>query len=451
MNDRTTRAWLTSYRAALVLPVSATPIVDGAVLVEGERIVWVGPVSSHPPAPNARVVELGHAVISPGLVNAHTHLDLSVMRGLFDGLSFFEWIRAVVAARPVLSPDEWLDSARLGVIEALESGITTIGDTAPTGASFDAMREFGVRGTAYIEVFGPDPAQARPALAELAQRIGELRARETGLVRLGVSPHAPYSVSDELYVAAAAWARERRLPIATHVAESVAESDLISRGEGPFADMLRSRGIAVAARARTPVALLRRLAVLGNDTLLIHCVHCDGQDVETIDVSQSHVVTCPMSNRYFGHGDAPWLAFKPRGIAVGSDSLASNGAMDLLREARIVEGVSTRDVTNDGANGGTSAGAWRIATVYGSQALRRSDETGSLEKGKQADLAAFALPPGTTDTNGVAVGPQALLTVVAGSEKVCDGRVLADVAGIRSRVAAASARLRQWRRGATPG
>ena len=110
MSDRATRTWLTSYRAALVQPVSAAPIVDGAVLVEGDRILWVGSRAQHPAAPNASVVDLGDAVLGPGLVNAHTHLDLTVLRGVLDGLDFFEWVRAVVGARNVLADHEWLDS-----------------------------------------------------------------------------------------------------------------------------------------------------------------------------------------------------------------------------------------------------------------------------------------------------------------------------------------------------
>jgi cytosine/adenosine deaminase-related metal-dependent hydrolase len=444
MSERATRAWLTSYRASLVVPVSSPPVPDGAVLVEGDRIVWVGPRAQHPDAPNARVVELGNCVLAPGLVNAHTHLDLTALRGLLDGLSFFEWIRAVVAARGVLTPDEWLDSARLGALESLEAGITCIGDTAPTAASFDAMCELGLRGVAYQEVFGPDSAHARGALAELSARIAALRVRSTSLVRLGVSPHAPYSVSDELYSSAASWARAHDLPIATHVAESAAESELVAQGSGPFADMLRGRGIRVAPRARSPIALLDRLDVLGPDSLLIHCVRCDDDDILAIRAKMAAVVSCPFSNRYFGHGEAPWeKIWRGTGsLALGTDSMASNTAMDLLAEVRVAL-EAPADCTDDDV--------WNFATVRGASALRLSKETGSLEAGKQADLCAFPVPPGTTDTDLLKVGPKAQLTVVAGVERVRDGRLAGDAEGIRSRAAAASGRLRQWRTGATPG
>jgi cytosine/adenosine deaminase-related metal-dependent hydrolase len=444
MSERASRAWLTSYRAALVIPVTAAPIPDGAVLVEGDKIVWVGPRAQQPAAPNARIVELGDSVLAPGLVNAHTHLDLTVMRGLLDGLSFFEWIRAVVAARGVLSADEWLDSARLGVIEALEAGITCVGDTAPTSASFDAMLELGLRGIAYQEVFGPDPAQSKGALADLSGRVATLRSRESSRVHIGVSPHAPYSVSDELYVNAVAWARQQNLPLATHVAESADESDLIARGAGPFADMLRGRGIKVEPRGRSPIGLLDRLGVLGQDALLIHCVRCDDDDIVAIRAKLAPVVTCPFSNRYFGHGDAPWeRLLKGLGaIAVGTDSMASNTGLDLLAEVRLALGHPADS---------TGVSVWMFGTLGGANALRLSDEVGSLTPGKQADLCAFPIPAGSRDTAHLRVGPKASLTVVSGVERVREGRVLGDAEGIRKRVTAASARLRQWRTGATAG
>ncbi|MEA3247267.1 MAG: hypothetical protein U9Q74_14030, partial [Gemmatimonadota bacterium] len=132
MTDRAARAWCTSYRAAWVLPIAAPPMRDGAVVVEGDRIAWVGRAGSEPRRLNASVVELGDAVLGPALVNAHTHLDLTVLRGLLHGLPFFEWIRAVVAARDVLTRDETLDSARAGVVEGFRAGIATFADTAPT-------------------------------------------------------------------------------------------------------------------------------------------------------------------------------------------------------------------------------------------------------------------------------------------------------------------------------
>jgi 5-methylthioadenosine/S-adenosylhomocysteine deaminase len=435
-------ASLTSYRAAIVLPISGPPIRNGSVLVDGDRVAWAGPTRDHPAAPDARVVELGDAILTPGLVNAHTHLDLTVMRGLLDGLSFYDWIRTLIAARAQLTDADTLDSARLGAIEALECGVTTVADTAPTPASFDAMTELGLRGIAYVEAFGPDPAQAQESFDGLRTRVAALRPRESPLVRVGVSPHAPYSVGDDLYRAVAAFARTERLPLATHVAESDAESALVERGESVFADLLRSRDIAVTRRGRSPIALLDSLGVLGDNALLIHCVRCDDDDVAAIAAKRAGVAVCPWSNRYFAHGAAPVAAFVGAGVrvGVGTDSMASNSVMSPLREARAAVGALA---------GETPKAAWHLATIDGARALGLDSLIGTIEPGKQADLAAFAIPAGTVAPNRIEPGPAALLTVVAGIERVRHGRVTADATALRTRAQAASARLREWRAAAT--
>ena len=359
--------------------MSAPDIEDGTVVVEGAVITYVGPRAGAPPG---RDVELGDVMLAPGLANAHTHLDLTVLRGRFDGLGFFEWIRALTAARSALSSNELLESARAGIREGLLAGITTYADTAPNDAPFEAMRELGVRGIAYREVFGPDPAQCERSMEGLRAAIAEMRPRETELVRAGVSPHAPYSVSDELFGAVARFARDERLPLATHAAESEDESLLIAKGTGAFSDFLRGRGIDVAPRGRTPVEALDRCGVLDANALLIHCVRADVRDIATIAQHECGVATCPMSNRYFGHGTAPIAAMREAGVRLGagSDSMASNVRMDILHEARVALGADA-----------SQSEVWELATLGGARALRMDHAIGTLEVGRQADLAAFPL------------------------------------------------------------
>jgi 5-methylthioadenosine/S-adenosylhomocysteine deaminase len=360
-----------------VRPVSGPDINDGTVVVEDDLIAFVGPRSSAPPGKD---VELGDVILAPGLVNAHTHLDLTVLRGRFDGLAFFEWIRALTAARAELSPEQLLESARAGIRDGLLAGITTYADTAPNDAPFDAMRELGVRGIAYREVFGPDPKQCAASMAGLREAVSAMRSRETELVHVGVSPHAPYSVSDDLFAAAALFASEERLPLATHVAESLDESQLVADGNGAFADFLRGREIAVAPRGRTPIDMLARNGVPGANALLIHCIRCDERDIATIAQHECGAATCPMSNRYFGHGTAPVEAMRAAGVrlGVGTDSMASNERMDVLHEARLALGAAAGE-----------RAAWELATLGGARALRLDRLVGILEIGKQADLAAF--------------------------------------------------------------
>ena len=218
---------------------------------DGGRIVYVG---SRAGAPAGADVDLGNCALMPGLVNAHTHLELTVMRGFLEDLDFRSWIfRLTKARRDVLTQDALLDSARAGIAEGLLAGITTYADTNDSSAPFHAMLEMGVRGISYQEVFGPHPEQCAESLGGLRQKVETLRPLETPLVRLGVSPHAPYSVSDALFTATAEYAREQRLPIAVHIAESEDESRFVTSATGAWADGHRSRGIPVVVRGESPI------------------------------------------------------------------------------------------------------------------------------------------------------------------------------------------------------
>src|SRR5688500_11277396 len=171
--------------ARWVLPITAAPIEHGVVAVEGERIAYVGPREG---APAGEALELGDTVLLPGLVNVHTHLELTAMRGFLEELAFQPWIRTLTLARRAVldTRERLLDSARLGIAEGLRAGVTTYADTSDTGTSFEAMLEAGVRGVVFREVFGPDPAACDRSLADLRAKAEALRARETPLVRAGV-------------------------------------------------------------------------------------------------------------------------------------------------------------------------------------------------------------------------------------------------------------------------
>jgi 5-methylthioadenosine/S-adenosylhomocysteine deaminase len=436
------------YRARWVAPISEPPIADGVVAVDGKRIAFVGAPGDAPPGDD---VDLGNVVLLPGLVNAHCHLELTAMRGFLEDLDFRRWIlRLTNARRAILDRDALLDSARYGIEEGLLAGITTYADTCSSGVVIEAMRDTRVRGIMYQEVFGPDPAQCGESIAGLRDAVAGLRYLETPLVRVGVSPHAPYTVSDDLFRATAALAREQRLPLAIHIAESEVERELVVDAAGSFADGLRRRGIAVEPRASSSVALLDRLGVLDARPLLIHCVRVDAQDIDRMARSRSTVAHCPVSNAKLGHGIAPLDEILSAGVAVGlgSDSMASNNRMDLLEEARIAVLMQRiRALSNETP---TASDALALATIGGANAIGFGDLVGTLEVGKEADLAAFALDavgptqdPVTAAVFSIAA-TRARFVTVAGMVLVRDGRLVAPRPRLAERMQDLGERLAEW-------
>jgi 5-methylthioadenosine/S-adenosylhomocysteine deaminase len=258
-------------------------------------------------------------------------------------------------------------------------------------------------------------------------------------------------VSDALYRAVGTWAEERHLPVAVHIAEGEDEQQLVTRGEGRFADFLRGREIAVVPRADSPIALLRAAGLLRAGTLLIHGVRVSPDEVHGIARAGCGVAHCPASNARLGHGIAPLGEYLRAGarVGLGSDSVASNDRMDLLEEARLASTLQrTLTRRHDTVN---ARAALRLATLGGAEALRMDDEVGSLEIGKQADLVVWRLPahaaPYADPVSGLVFGARvtAERVLVAGRELVRDGVVRGLDGVVARRVEEAAVRLTKWR------
>src|SRR5436305_7987089 len=212
-------------RAGSVHPVTAPPIMDGAVLVDDTgRTAAVGPDRAVPAPANAQRLAFPEGALVPGLVNCHTHLELTHLAGKNAEREFAPWIRAIRALKDGTTPAEFSRSAEQGVRDCWAAGVTCVADTGSTGAPLAALARLGGRGIYYQEVFGPDPAKCAASLAELTASVARLRPLASDHVRLGISPHAPYTVSEPLYRATAELARRERLPVAVPLAESREET-----------------------------------------------------------------------------------------------------------------------------------------------------------------------------------------------------------------------------------
>lgn len=446
------------YTARWVVPVTAPPIRDGAVLIAGGRIEAVGPAATVPVPDDALAVDLAEAAILPGLINAHAHPDLTLLRGRLEDLDFPDWIAALLEIRGAagLTDADFCASARWGCIEMLRAGVTTVAATEDSIGAFTALLESGMRGVVYREVFGPEPAHADASLAQLRERVEAMRAHETDLVRVGVSPHSPISVSDALFTAVAGFARNERLPVAVHAAESAAERDLVGRGTGIFAERLARRRIPTPARARSTIELLSRTGILDNEPLLIHCVTVNAPDIERIADSGAAVAHCPVANARLGHGVAPVAALRDAGItvALGTDSVASNNRVDLLEESRAAQLFQRATTGNPFVL--PAAEVLRMATVDGARALGLEDRVGELRAGLEADLCAIRLDrphhrPIHDPVGAIVHSARAsdvIFTVVRGRVLQREGEVLTlDTEAVRQAVESAADRVRSLSRG----
>lgn len=396
-------------RAGSVHPVTAPPIPDGAVLVDGEVIVAVGPDAAVPRPPGAKLLEFPRGALTPGLVNCHTHLELTGFAGRVTDPEFPRWIRALRELKDGTDTEAFRRAAEQGVRDCWAAGVTCVADTGSTGAAMHALHSLGGRGVVYQEVFGPDPVRSERSMGELLAAVEGLGSLASDRVRLGVSPHAPYTVSAPLYRAVAGYARAERLPMAVHLAESREEVELVRDGRGPFADALRARGIAVEAWRLSPVAYLVQLGVLATgNCLAIHCVQVDDADIVLLRDAGAAVAHCPRSNAAHGHGTAPLAAMRTAGlkVGIGTDSVVSTGDVDLWGDA-LAAGLDGDD-------------ALRMSTIEGARALGLDADIGSLTVGKQADLAVFTstVPdrprPSLTVPDRPRPPSPALLTVIAG-------------------------------------
>jgi aminodeoxyfutalosine deaminase len=386
---------LTHYTARHIFPVSASPIHDGALVVEGERILDVGEAAALSERyPNARQVDLGECALLPGAVNAHTHLELTgLANAIPDGLEFVEWVLALVRARRPLTSDDYMWAATEGVALLRSAGTAAVGEISTFAASPRPLAESGMRAVVYYELFGATPANASTLLQRGQEQIRRWREEYAGTrLRFGLSPHTPYTTSAELLRAAAEWCRGEGVPLSIHAAESPAESQFLHDGTGPIADQLYAAAGFTVDHSRipgvSPVAYLDSLGVLQARPLLAHGVQVDRADLARLAATDTPVAHCPRSNARLQCGRLPWAAYRESGVrlALGTDGLASAPSLSIWDEAVYADALH-------GAAGEPPDAheLLRVATLGSAEILGWADEIGSLDSGKSAELACAAL------------------------------------------------------------
>ena len=382
-----------AYRAAWLCPIDRPPIRDGVVVVDDGRIVSVGPRTAEPASR-----DLGNVVLMPGLINAHIHLELSWLRGRVPPAGkFTDWVKQLVATRGGIErPDDpaVLESLRAAIHELKASGTVAVGDISNSLASPAVMRDAGLDGVVFHELLG-----FRERDGALVERSRDARAAAAGCVSL--APHAPYSTSPELFQAIRREVSASACRImSVHLGESPEETELLATGTGPWRGILEFIGMwrdDWTIPACGPVEYLDRLGAIDARTLVVHGVQFDDAALARLATIGATLVTCPRSNQWVGVGVPPIERFYRSGVAVavGTDSLASVGDLNLFSELKAMRWIAPMVPARK---------FLASATLVGAHALGLDAELGSLTPGKRAEILAIELPGPVDDIEEHLVG-----------------------------------------------
>ncbi len=372
------------FRARSVVPVSHAPIEDGAVLVTGNTIAAVGPFAEIRAAHAGEVTDLGERVLLPGLVNAHCHLDYTMMRrAIQPQRSFTEWIGRINALKRCLGPDDYRAAIARGFAELQRWGTTTVANIESFPELLTDAPESPLRTWWFLEMI--DVRHVVPSEEIVCGTLAFFEAHPLRRGGFGLSPHAPYTASGPLYESVSRAAAELDMPVMTHVAESREEWDMFRHARGDLYDFMRKldRWMHDCHHGRTPLAHLLHHTGFGARWILAHMNELDDHDLELLAsiprADRPSIVHCPGSHRYFRH--APFRLAKllelRMNICLGTDSLASTHSLSMFDEMRILadreQWLHPADVIT-------------MATMNGARALRLN--AGKIEPGALADLIA---------------------------------------------------------------
>ena len=388
------------FAAGTVMPVSAPPIPDGAILVWDGKIAAVGPLAEvRSENPDAPVRSFSGSTIVPGAVNAHAHLGFR-RKDAPPGGTFSGWLTKLIERLP--EKEAWTaEAARDSAREAVEAGTTLMAESSPYGECLPQLAESGMAGAVFAEFFPGDYDGAAPG--EIVEAIiARVKGMNDGLpdrVRARVSVHSPYTVDPESSRIAARRTREMGWTLAYHLSESPEEVEFVREGTGGLADIFGSN--AWGGVGLSPVRYAEGIEMLAPQTIAAHLATGVGdEEIEILARTGVAAAHCPRSNENLGCGVSPVPEMMRSGVRVGmgTDGLWSSPSMNLFEETM----VAVRLQGFDGATG------LRLATLEGARVLGAEHETGSLEPGKWADFAVVEAAPDGSD------GELAVLEAAAG-------------------------------------
>ena len=402
------------YTAPVVVPVAGEPIRDGAIGVDDGRIAYVGPAAEAPEAEGATAFD---GIVTPGLVNAHTHLCYTSFADMYGNeKEFFEWIQDFSRRNPETADEAWKASVRQGVAESLAHGVTAVADIVTPAAAFEALFESKLAGVAYWEACFIDDAAWKVRRTAWREVVTESRAVNNSDIAVGISPHTLYTLGTEVGKSIAELARTLDIRLHPHLAETLHEDMFVRRGSGPFAFMNRRAGLALeiadGGAGHSPATQMDKVGWLGADSHVAHGVHLDKADRELLRSRGTAVALCARSNARLEAGEPPVADLRAEGnaVAIGTDSRASSPDLDVAAEWPVLRKLALAQ-----GDGGEGLDEWlvRAATEGGAKAIGR-DDVGAIKVGARADLAVFDV-----DTEG-----DPYTALVTGAAGKCTATVL---------------------------
>lgn len=385
--------------ASYVIPITSEPIAKGSVLVRDGKIIDIGSQELlRLRYPEEEVRDFGKSALMPGLIDLHTHVENAVMRGAVHDVPYTTWVMSTVEIGSKMAVADWYDSAVLGGLEALSSGITCIADITASGAAGVAAQRLGMRGVIYREVGAMDKHRINFAMSQAENDIYHWRQEvDADRVTIGIAPAAIYACHPSVFTRVSELARRENLPVAIHVAGNREEYDFVRYGSSPFSVhvMGEDRGYVEIPpwlpTGTTPVKYAAEWGAFEADNVMaIHCVHVDDADIKKLKEYDVSVGVCPRCNAQLGMGVAPIDKFLQAGLrlGLGTDSPAATDTIDMMEEMRL--GMLIQRAINPKVFLG-AASMLEMATLGGAKALRIDDKVGSLDIGKQADIIAVDL------------------------------------------------------------
>ncbi len=373
--------------------MKGNPIPNGCLRIEKDRIIAVGTLEELKLQKDEKFFDFPEAIILPGLINAHCHLELGMVRGqLPRGESFPIWANRLRKVLEHIGPEGYREAAKLGIMECLKNGITTIVDVGNTGEALRELAELPIRSFGLLELVGLNPklsaekfSHAQAIIANQPSHLASESHLLHSLFSTGITCHAPFSCSVELQKIISQNSLQSDVPYCLHVAESAEEISMYRDGHGPLMEFCRRIfPNLVLENHHSPIRFLNHHGLIPEGALFAHCNFMDEEDMRILSEKKVSVVHCPRSKEFFNHGGFDPIAIKNHGInlCLGTDSLASNEGFNLFEEMAIFQGhypaISFREILE-------------MATVNGAKALGLEGQIGTLQAGAKADFIGIGL------------------------------------------------------------